>query len=163
MVKNLLDNSWDVGSIPGSGRPPGEGNSNPLQYSCLENPMDREAWRATVHGITKSQTRQQLNWTEAHPGCLQESLRWTGPWQLVLSDSAISSPPFKLPFIECNSKLENVPAQLGAWCALLSFSGAFCYETWLIVGKSLLSLIQNQPAKDIDPLVPVLPFVVEQG
>ena len=46
----------DVGSIPGSGRSPGEGNSNPLQYSCLENPMDRGAWRATVHGVTKSWT-----------------------------------------------------------------------------------------------------------
>ena len=44
----------DVGSIPGSGRPPGEGNGNPLQYSCLENPMDREAWWATVHGVAKS-------------------------------------------------------------------------------------------------------------
>ena len=43
----------DVGSIPGSGRSPGEGNSNPLQYSCLENPMDRGAWRATVHGVTE--------------------------------------------------------------------------------------------------------------
>ena len=44
----------DLGSIPGSGRSPGEGNGNPLQYSCLENPMDREAWQATVHGVTKS-------------------------------------------------------------------------------------------------------------
>jgi len=46
-------NKRDVGLIPGSGRSPGEGNGNPLQYSCLENPMDREAWRATVHGATK--------------------------------------------------------------------------------------------------------------
>ena len=45
----------DMGSIPGSGRFPGEGNGNPLQYSCLENLMDREAWRATVHGATESQ------------------------------------------------------------------------------------------------------------
>ena len=47
----------DLGSIPGSGRSPGEGNGNSLQYSCLENPMDRGAWWATVHGATKSQTR----------------------------------------------------------------------------------------------------------
>ena len=47
----------DPGSIPGSGRSPGEGNGNPLQYSCLENPMDRGAWRATVPGVTKSWTR----------------------------------------------------------------------------------------------------------
>ena len=43
----------DVGSIPGSGRCPGEGNGNPLQYSCLGNPMDKEAWWVTVHGIAK--------------------------------------------------------------------------------------------------------------
>ena len=60
MVKNPLANAGDikdVGSIPGSGRSPGEGNGNPLQYSCLENPMDREAWWAIVHGVAKSQTR----------------------------------------------------------------------------------------------------------
>ena len=46
----------DLGSIPGSGRSSGEGNGNPFKYSCLENPMDRGAWRATVHGVAKSQT-----------------------------------------------------------------------------------------------------------
>ena len=50
-------NAEDPGSIPGSGRSPGEGNGNRLQYSCLENSMDGGAWWATVHGITKSQTR----------------------------------------------------------------------------------------------------------
>ena len=52
-------NAGDLGSIPGSGRPLGEGNHNPLQYSCLENPMDRGAWQVTVHGVTQSWT--QLN------------------------------------------------------------------------------------------------------
>ena len=47
----------DPGSTPGSGRSPERGNGNPLQYSCLGNPMDREAWQATVHGVTKSRTR----------------------------------------------------------------------------------------------------------
>ena len=47
----------DLGLIPGLGRSPGEGNGNPLQYSCLENPMDRKAWWATVHGVAKSRTR----------------------------------------------------------------------------------------------------------
>ena len=47
----------DLGSIPGSGRSTGEGNGNPLQYSCLENPMDGGAWWATVHGVAKSRTR----------------------------------------------------------------------------------------------------------
>ena len=50
-------NAGDPGSIPGSGRSPGEGNGNPLQYSCLENPTDGGAWWATVHGVAKSQTR----------------------------------------------------------------------------------------------------------
>ena len=56
MVKNLPANVRDVGSIPSPGRAPGEGNGNPLQYSCLGNPMDRGAWWATVHGVTKSLT-----------------------------------------------------------------------------------------------------------
>ena len=49
-------NVGDLGSIPGWERYPGEGNGNPLQYFCLENPMDRGAWQATVHGVAKSQT-----------------------------------------------------------------------------------------------------------
>ena len=53
VVKNLPVNAGDTGSIPGSGISPGEGNSNPLQYFCLENLMDRGAWRAIVHGVAK--------------------------------------------------------------------------------------------------------------
>ena len=55
-VKNPPANARDTGLIPGLGVTPGEGNDNPLQYSCLGNPMDREAWWTTVHGVTKSQT-----------------------------------------------------------------------------------------------------------
>ena len=51
--KESACNAGDLGSIPGLGRYPGEGNGNPLQYSCLENPMDREAWEATVHGVAR--------------------------------------------------------------------------------------------------------------
>ena len=51
--KKSACNAGDLGSIPGSRRSPGEGNGNPLQYSCLENPMDRGTWRATVHGVTR--------------------------------------------------------------------------------------------------------------
>ena len=58
VVKNLPANAGDVrdaGSIPGSGRSPGKGHGNAVQYSCLENPMDRRAWQARVQGVTKSQ------------------------------------------------------------------------------------------------------------
>ena len=59
LVKNLSANAGyirDMGLIPGLGRSPGEENGNPLQYSCLENPMDGGAWKATVHGVAKSET-----------------------------------------------------------------------------------------------------------
>ena len=52
--KESACSAGDLGSIPGSGRSPGEGNGNPLQYSCLENAMDRGAWQDTVHGVSKS-------------------------------------------------------------------------------------------------------------
>ena len=51
--KQFAYSAGDLGSIPGSGRSPGEGNGNPLQYSCLENPMDKGAWQATVHGVVE--------------------------------------------------------------------------------------------------------------
>jgi len=57
VVKNLPASAGDIrdmGSVPGSGRSPGEGRGNPLQYSCLENSMDRGAWEAAVHGVVKS-------------------------------------------------------------------------------------------------------------
>ena len=57
--KESACNVGDPGLVPGFGTSPGEGNVHPLQYSCLENSMDRGAWKATIHGITKSQT--QLN------------------------------------------------------------------------------------------------------
>ena len=58
-VNNLLVSAGDVGLIAESGRSPGEGNGNPLQYSCLENPTDREAWCAIVHGVANLATLQQ--------------------------------------------------------------------------------------------------------
>ena len=67
--KESTHEAGDLGSIPGSERSPGEGNGNPLQYSCLENLMDRGAWWATIHGVTKSQTRlKQLSNTHMFPG-----------------------------------------------------------------------------------------------
>ena len=64
MVKNPPANAGDLGLIPGSGRSPGEGNGNPFQYSCLGNPMDRGAWRAMVHGVSK-----EMDMTERLNNC----------------------------------------------------------------------------------------------
>ena len=63
--KESAHNVGDQGLIPGSGRSPGEGNGNPLQYSCLENPMDRGAWQATVHGVSRVGHNwvTELNWS----------------------------------------------------------------------------------------------------
>ena len=57
VVKNPPVNAGNTGSIPGLGRSPGEGNGNPLQYSCLKNPVDRGAWQATVHGVVSQRVR----------------------------------------------------------------------------------------------------------
>ena len=74
-VKVSACNVGDLGSIPGLGRSPAEGNGNPLQYSCLENSMDGGAWWATVHGVAKSRTRlsdfaHSLTHSWALGGCL---------------------------------------------------------------------------------------------
>ena len=72
VVKNPPANAGDMSSVPESGRSPGEDDGNSLQYSCLENPVDREAWKATIHGIAKSRT-----WLNVH-ACII-----TGTWPCV--------------------------------------------------------------------------------
>ena len=88
MVKSLPADAGDsrdtdTGSIPGSGRSPGGGHGNPLQYSCLENPMDRGAWWATVHNVLKSQTLLKLLSTHTYGEFLWENT--SPPWPLGLS------------------------------------------------------------------------------
>ena len=86
VVKNLPANAGDVRDralIPGLGRFPGGANDNPLQYSCLENPMDRGAWRATVHRVAKSQTRLKRLSTHVR--------RWT--WERVFKNETCPGDP----------------------------------------------------------------------
>ena len=93
VVKNLPANAGDIrdlGSIPGWGRSPGEGNGNPLQYSCLENPMDREAWRATVHRVTGSDTTERLS-THIHDQACLPSIKTS---QVRLGSKPCGSEPF---------------------------------------------------------------------
>ena len=78
--KESACNAGDPGSVPGWGRSPGEGNGNPLQYSCLENPMDKGAWGGTVHGVAKSWTRlsdqhTQNIWSRFREGCSKSGKR----------------------------------------------------------------------------------------
>ena len=94
-------NAGDLGSIPGLGRSPGEGNGNPLQYSCLENPMDGGSWWATVHGVAKSRTRLSdftHSLTHSQTGEMARvnidilgisELKWTGMDDLNLDDHYI--------------------------------------------------------------------------
>ena len=79
LVAQTVESACNVGAlglIPGSERSPGEGNGNPLQYSCLENPMDRGAWRATVHGTVKSWARLSNFTFTFHCLCHQPVSGW---------------------------------------------------------------------------------------
>ena len=90
-VKNLPTNAEDIrdpGSIPGSERSPGWGCGNPLQYSCLENPVDRRAWRATIPRVTQSHTRLKQLSTHTHMDLnlnkLQETVEDRGAWSATV-------------------------------------------------------------------------------
>ena len=81
----------DPGSVPGSGRAPGEGKGNPLHYSCLENSMDRGAWWATVHGVSKSRTRSKPH--PRGPGSTPRALRVQSPPRDPGSTPVAQAPP----------------------------------------------------------------------
>ena len=104
VIKNLptyAGDAGDTGSIPGSGRLPGGGHGNPLQYSCLGNPMDQGAWRATVHGVTK-------NWTRLSNWSCSRSLAAIGFWapeDYILPSVMGPSPPCPL----CGHRQVHIP------------------------------------------------------
>ena len=149
VVKNFPANAGDVGLIPGSGRSPGIGNGNPLQYSCLENPMDRGTWWATVHGVAKSQTRlSDYTHTHTHTHRYEWSYYRFLVWGLFSVDLFLS-----LYFLPREVPLAFV-IKLVWWCwILLTFaclkSFWFLHQIWskvllnkvlLVVGSSLSSL-----------------------
>ena len=76
MVRNLPAMQETQGSIPGSGRSPGEGNGNPLQYSCLKNSTDREAWQPRVHGNTESDMTERITLSLSPFQCSSEIVTW---------------------------------------------------------------------------------------
>ena len=139
VVKNLPASTGDVkdaGLIPGLGRPPGKGNGNPLQYYCLENPVDRVTWQAIIHGISKIWTRLEWLGTWARTSWVislsyQVSTSLSKKWELKTSkfppsftDPVIPGPkklqakPLHkrsfLAFILCNSKMGTVWASFYA-------------------------------------------------
>ena len=110
-------NVGDLCSIPGSGRSPGEGNGNPLQYSCLENSMDGGAWWATVHGVSKSRTRlsdfiltfTMGVWIDVKGG----GNRW---WELVNGDRERNGNSVQLWFINLGN--QEIEHEAKSWCCL---------------------------------------------
>ena len=157
MVKNPPANTGaigDLGLIPGSGRSPGGGNGNPLQFSCLENPMDRGAWWAIVHGVTKNQ--MQLSWHSTHDA----GGRWLlfpDPWwvlqsvklpQNILSNSPRvperllwARPPFSLKTEETLGKVKFQEVNMLSQPA----------NSWFTIGTQLCLSTQPQLVGNQDP------------
>ena len=143
VVKNPPTNARDVrdsGSIPGWGRSPGGGHGNPLQYSCLENPMDRGAWRAAVHGVTKS--RRGLKWLSTNLQCLA-----------CLRDPALRHAPvtcYKSRKVKVSSlSCPCFPAPSGRVSPNSAVSGGTCVGTlsqYLICWSSCLTSILGRSA-----------------
>ena len=105
MVKNPpahVGDERDTGSIPGWGRSPGGGNGKPLQYSCLENPKDRGAWRVTLHGVAKTQT--QLSWHPTQPAPVAPTFSCQEQFLAArISGRPLAAPENQPDHILCNS------------------------------------------------------------
>ena len=128
MVKNLAcdtEDTGDVGSIPGLGRSSGGGNGNPLQYSCLENPVDRGALHATVHGVTKNQTPMKQLSMHEHLGIFLVvqwlSLRVPIPGGLGLTPGqGTRSHMPKLKITHATTKIEELKCATKTWCSQIN-------------------------------------------
>ena len=121
-LKRLPSMQVDLGSIPGSGRSPGEGNGNPLQYSCLENPMDRGAWWATVHGVAKSWTRLS-DFTFTFKSIIAKRIDVNCGWQISTSLWMT---------VEINCMCVN-------WCVRTKLHFSICWRQIMEKQKHLLS------------------------
>ena len=126
--------AWDQGLIPGSGRSPGGGHGNPLQYSCLENPMDRGAWWAMIHGVAKSRTQR----SDSHIDCFMWELTERLHFHFLLSciGEGNGNP------LQC-SCLEN-PRDGGAWWAAVYGVAQSQTRLKLLSSNSSGSDIRNQ-------------------
>ena len=116
MLKNPPANAGDGSLIPGLGRSPGEANGNPFQYSCLGDPMDREAWWAIVHGVTRSQTGLSMH-THFH-----------------IHNSTQSAVSLFLPLLFLNSMLDPGLSYLGGHPCFKSLQGIKEKETYRMSG-----------------------------
>ena len=120
--KESACNAGDLGLIPVSGRSPGEGNGNPLQYSCLENPMDGEAWGARVHGVTKSRTWLS-DFAFTFMACVRVCVCSVIQLCLTLCDPVHHSPPI-------SSVYGIFQARILEWVAISFSRGSFQPRDW---------------------------------
>ena len=142
-VKNPPANAGDMGLIPELGRPPGEGNGYPLQYSCLGNPMDREAWRAIVYGVTKEpDTTSQLNNNKQGPPRAQKPHctpgQRKGPiwaWSPQFLDLAPNGTYSEM--LSC-----TIPSKTAPISVSYHTTGSLLLVYWVLTDKTIQSTIQ---------------------
>ena len=142
-VKNPPANAGDVGLIPELGRPPGEGNGYPLQYSCLGNPMDREAWWAIVYGVTKeSDTTLQLNNNKQGPPRAQKP--HCAPGQRKGPIWALSPQFLELAPNGTYSEMLSwtIPSKTAPISVLYHTTGSLHLVYWVLTDKTIQSTIQ---------------------